>query len=102
MQFVRTVRLFWTFYRNFFLAAWLMTGCCLYIFWTHGFSVFSGIVWLKTATFVLTFLFINSYKQKEYYYYHNLGLSKTLLWVVTLTFDFLLFLFLITQTAKFR
>ena len=48
------------------------------------------------------FWFINSYKSKEYYYYWNLGISKTILWTTTLLFDFALFIFLIVQLYKFK
>jgi len=76
--------------------------CSLSIFWKYGFSVFSGLFWLKIATLGLTYYFINSYKNKEYYYYQNLGISKALLWAVTLTVDFALFVFLIIQTYKLK
>jgi hypothetical protein len=98
----KTIRLIWTFYKSFFFVSMVITTCCLSVFWKYGFSVFSGLFWLKTATLGLTYYFINSYKNKEYYYYQNLGISKVLLWVVTLTFDFALFIFLITQTYKFK
>jgi hypothetical protein len=80
----------------------VITTCSLTIFWKYGFSVFFGVLWLKVATLGLTYYFINSYKKKEYYYYQNLGVSKVLLWTVTLSFDFALFLFLIIQTYKFK
>jgi len=54
------------------------------------------------ASLGLTYYFINSYKNKEYYYYQNLGLSKALLWIAILTFDFALFIFLIVLIYKFK
>jgi len=80
----------------------VITACCIGIFWQHGFSVFDGLFWLKIATLGLTYYFINDYKNKEYYYYQNLGVSRILLWVVILSFDFALFIFLIIQTYKFK
>ncbi|NCI47893.1 hypothetical protein [Sediminibacterium soli] len=97
MKTVRTIRLIWTFYKSFLLLSLLMTACCLFIFRAYGFSVFIGIFWLKITTLAITYYFINGYKSKEYYYYRNLGVSRVLLWTVTLCFDFMLFLFLITQ-----
>ena len=73
-----------------------------YIVWKYGFSAFFGLFWLKIVTLGLTYYFINNYKSKEYYYYQNLGLSKVFLWAVTLSFDFSLFIFLITQIHKFK
>jgi len=60
------------------------------------------LFWFKAVTLGLTYYFINEYKSKEYYYYQNLGVSKSLLWAATLIFDFALFIFLITQVNKFR
>lgn len=80
----------------------VITTCCLSIFWAQGFSAFSGLFWLKVASMGLTCYFINSYKSKEYYYYQNLGISKRMLWAVTLTFDFVLFIFIIIQTYRFK
>lgn len=98
----KTIRLIWTFYRSFLFLSLLITSCCLSIFWEYGFSVFSVLFWLKIATLGLTYYFIDNYKNKEYYYYQNLGVSKILLWGVTLSFDFALFIFLIIQIYKFK
>ena len=102
MQTFKTIRLIWTFYRSFLFVSLIITGCCLSIFWKYGYSVFFGVFWLKIATLGLTYYFINSYKSKEYYYYRNLGISKALLWMIPLTFDFVFFIFLVIQTNKFR
>jgi hypothetical protein len=98
----KTIWLILTFYRSFFFVSLVIAACSLSIFWKYGFSVFFGLFWLKIATLGLTYYFINSYKSKEYYYFQNLGVSKVLLWALTLTFDFALFIFLIIQTYKFK
>jgi len=74
----------------------------LALFWKYGFSIFVVLFWFKIASLGLIFYFINNYKNKEYYYYQNLGVSKVLLWATTLAFDFALFIFLIIQTYKFK
>ena len=102
MQLLKTIRIIWTFYRSFLLATALITACCLELFWKYGFSIFVVLFWFKIATLGLIFYFINEYRQKEYYYYYNLGVSKGLLWATILVFDFALFIFLITQVNKFR
>ncbi|MEO5594225.1 MAG: hypothetical protein ABIR15_21580 [Chitinophagaceae bacterium] len=102
MQLRKTIRLIITFYKSFFLAASLITACCLVLFYEYGLSIFAVLFWLKAITLGITFYFINSYKNKEYYYYQNLGISKALLWTTTLIFDFALFIFLITQLYKFK
>ena len=95
MRPLKTIRLIWTFYRNFIFVSLLITATCLSILLKNGFIVFSQIFWFKIITLGLTFYFINNYKHKEFYYYQNLGVSKVLLWSVTLTLDFCLFIFLI-------
>jgi hypothetical protein len=82
--------------------SFLITATCLVLFWEYGFGVFSTLFWFKIGTLGLTFYFINNYKNKEYYYYQNLGVSKTLLWSTTLSFDFALFVFLIIQEYTFK
>ena len=62
------------------------------LFSEYGMSIFATLFWLKAATIGLTVFFISSYKNKEFYYYQNLGVSKLLLGVSTSLFDFLLWL----------
>ena len=102
MQPLKTLRLLWTFYKSFLAVSLCITACGLGIFWKYGHSVFVGVLWLKMATLALTFYFINSYKNKEYYYYLNLGISKPLLWSIPILFDVALFIVLLVQINKFR
>ena len=102
MRPVKTIRLIWTFYKNFLLASLVITACCLKLFWEYGFSIFAGLFWLKAATLALTYYFINQNRKKEYYYFQNLGVSKGLLWTTTLSFDFVLYIFLIILIYQFK
>ena len=102
MRTFKTVRLIYTFYKSFFLPSFIVSACCLFLFWEYGLGIFTILFWLKMATLLLTFYFINDYKKKEYYYYQNLRVSKALLWTTTLIFDLTIFLFLIIQIYKFR
>ncbi len=102
LKLFKTIRLIWIFYKSFLVLSLFINLCCISIFWNHGFSSFSVIFWLKMATLALTYYFINTYKNKEYYYYLNLGISKFLLWIVSLSFDFVLFISLIILTNTFR
>jgi hypothetical protein len=95
MRLYKTIRLTWTFYKNFLVLSIIITAFCLRAFWMYGFATFFGIFWGKLVTLGLTYYLLNLNKKNEYYYYRNLGISKTLLWAATLTFDFVLFLFLI-------
>ena len=100
MRTIKIARLIWTFYKSFLFSSIVITACCLELFQKYGFSIFVALFWLKIATLILTYNFINKSKKNEYYYYLNLGVTKLLLWVITLGFDFILFLVLIIQTHK--
>jgi len=102
MRLVKKIRLIVHFYKGFCLLSLLITAVCLVLFWEYGFSIFSMLLWLKAATLFLIFRFIKSYKAREFYYYHNLGVSKMVLWAVTLSFDLLVYLILLFQVNRFR
>src|SRR5947209_19533464 len=99
MQYVRKARLIWTFYRGFLFASLLVTACSLVLFFKFGFSFFS-VFWFKLTTQGIIFYFINGYRQKEYYYYLNAGISKRWLWAPILISDFFLFLSLLILIHK--
>lgn len=96
------LRLILTFYRSYFFASFLVTLAFSFLFWQYGYSIFSTLFWGKLVTLFIIYNFIRSYKNNEFYYYQNLGLSKKVLWVSTLTVDMLLYLFVIVQVNKFR
>lgn len=102
IQLVKTIRLLLTFYRNFLLLSVIITAFCLRAFWIYGFASFSGIFWCKVVSLGLTYYFININKKNEYYYYQNLGIGKVLLWVATISLDFILFLLLIMLIYRLK
>jgi hypothetical protein len=73
-----------------------------FLFWEYGFPIFSTLFWGKLVTLFIIYHFIRTYKNNEFYYYQNLGLSKKVLWATTLTFDMILYLLTIVQVNKFR
>lgn len=97
---LRTIRLLLTFYKSFFLLNAIITLVCLGLFWEYGLPIFGVLFWLKLSTMALVFYYIRSYKNKEFYYYQSLGLSRVFLWVSTLSFDLLLYLFLMVRVYK--
>ncbi len=99
MNVSKKVGLIWSFYRSFIFISMLITICCAVLYREYHFSIFSILCWLKIATTGVTFIFINSYKTNEYYYYQNLGVSKTLLWSGSILFDFSVFIGLIFITS---
>lgn len=102
MRSFKIIRLIWTFYKNFLFLSVIITALCLRAFWMYGFATFFGIFWGKLITLGLTYYLLNPNKKNEYYYYQNLGISKTILWTATLTFDFVLFLLLIFLAYQFK
>ncbi|ALJ00733.1 hypothetical protein DC20_19305 [Rufibacter tibetensis] len=94
MRFTKSVRLIWTFYTAFAAPSMVITLACLSLNIESGLRIYPIIFWFKVATLGVMFLSVNSYKRHEYFYYLNLGFSKVNLWTSTLSFDFLVFLFL--------
>lgn len=55
----------------------------------HGiFSFFPQSFWTKAITSILIIFFIMKYKNKQLYFYYNLGINKTSLWIWTLFIDY--------------
>ena len=98
--FFTRINIIWIFYRSFFLLSLIITASCLRAFWLFQFKVFFTFFWFKIITLAITYYFVDVYKRKEYYYYQNLGISKTKLWTVTLGVDFALFVLLIILVYK--
>lgn len=89
------LRLMFTFYKSFIIASGIITIACLNNLYLYGLRTLTAILIFKLMTLVLIILFINLYKKNEFYYYHNLGLSKLKLWLSTLGIDMALFVVLI-------
>jgi hypothetical protein len=87
-----TLRAMLSFYSSFAFAGILLTAACLGTLYTTGLAMFTLLFWLKVGTMWIIYYFVNNLKQKEYYYYDNLGISKTTLWIPALAFDFVVFL----------
>ena len=102
MQLRKGINIFFTFYSNFLLASVIITACCASIFWKYGMGSFTALFRFKIATLLLTCFFVNSHKKKEYWYYFNLGFSKTFLWAVSFAADMALFLLIIILIYTIR
>ncbi|MEI7662445.1 MAG: hypothetical protein WCK34_09615 [Bacteroidota bacterium] len=99
--FLRTIFIF---YRGFRIPALIVTLMC----WAGAFSAalgqlrehrpYYGIVmflppffWIKVVTDSLIMLFLLRIKANENYFYYNLGIGKSTLWITTFIIDLLLF-----------
>ena len=96
------IRLLLTFYKAFFLFSLLITIICTLLLYEYGLPILKVLLWLKAATLYLTFYFIRTYKEREFYYYRNLGIRDTVLWSLTLSFDSILFILFIILTYWLR
>jgi len=97
---LKKIKLLFTFYSSYMVAAMVITACCVYLIWkadTDKILILSILLWFKLITMALIYFFMNEYKKKEYFYYQNLGVTKLLLWTTTLSFD--LTVFLLTTVA---
>ncbi|MCF8369508.1 MAG: hypothetical protein K9G76_10735 [Bacteroidales bacterium] len=91
------LRIILTFYKSFAIASLLISAACGSILLSAGLKSFVAIFWFKVLTSFLVYLYINTYKSSELYYYHNLGFSKRKLWVSSLLIDFLVFISIISS-----
>lgn len=95
---MRHLRLILTFYKSFFVLSFIVTLACLYIVHVHGLKALASLLGLKLLTFGLIYLYITSYKRRDFFYYQNLGMPKKKLWFSSLTLDIILFLVLMIIT----
>ena len=89
---VKIIRSVNTFYKNFFILSFVITLICLAVIAKSQFSLFSYMFWFKLGTNGMIYYFISDYKYKEFYYFQNLGVSRTLLWTSTAVIDAMFFL----------
>lgn len=87
------LRSFLTFYSSFLTLSSLINVFCIAIIIKSDFNLFSLMFWFRAVVMTLIFYFNNDYKHKEFYYYQNLGVTKSFLWISTFTVDLMLFLF---------
>jgi hypothetical protein len=87
------------FYKSYFAVAFIVSAVCAYLFYHYGVEAIGALFWLKIMADMAIMFFINKYKNKEFYYYYNLGLSRTMLWAISLTADFILFSILILLSS---
>jgi hypothetical protein len=101
MNVLKKIDLIWNFYKNFIFLSLLITLICAFLLSKYHFIIFPILFWIKVATLGISYIFINSYKKHEYYYYRNLGLSKSFLWLSSIALDISIFILLMFITSKF-
>lgn len=88
------------FYKLTFLPSCIISLGCAYLFYVHGLSAFFLLFWFKIATSTILNLYIKKAKEKEFYYYHNLGLSKGTLFGWAFVYDMILFFVILITISK--
>lgn len=99
---LKTLRLLLTFYLSFFNATFIITLVCAFLFLRLGLGALQILICFKIITLGLVVMYINDYKRKDFFYYQNLGISKSFLWTYTLTFDFILFILLLILAISIK
>jgi hypothetical protein len=100
---MRTIKLITRFYRGIFVINFLITLSCVYlvlVFGQKAFEILMALFWYKVIAILLVFYTSVYYRQKELYYYQNLGVSKLRLCIATSAFDFLLWIVMVTLAFK--
>lgn len=97
----RSLRLLLTFYSSFFAATFVTSIACAAMFGYLGLPALTIIIWFKIATLGIVAYYISKYKQKEFLYYQNLGISKTFLWSGTMFLEFVVFMLLFILSGKY-
>jgi lipopolysaccharide export system ATP-binding protein len=100
VRLITTIRSVLTFYKSFFAASFLITLLCCLLFLEFGTGILLPLHWLKLSATAIIFFYIRTYKNKEFYYYQNLGLSKTFLWSLTMSLDLALYVLLLLLGVK--
>lgn len=101
-SFTKFLRLILTFYNTYSISSILISLISACIFLKTGISFFVAVFWFKLLSMGFIITYIDQYRQREYLYYRNLGLSKSALWTFSLTFDFILFVSLLIGVYQLR
>lgn len=99
---MKAIRSILTFYQSFAILSLIITGSCVVILYAQGSGTLTVLFWFKMITMGVIFYHINKYKNDEFYYYKNLGLSKLTLWFSSFGSDITLFIFLLALTLRWR
>jgi len=97
---MKKIRSIISFYSSFALASVIVNILSLSILIKWGIDTLTAIIWFKNITLAIILFHINSYKTNDFYYYKNLGISKTSLWIWTIILDYGLFILSIYLTMK--
>ena len=102
MEFYLNIRLLFTFYRYFLWVSVFINAACMLFLWRNGIEAYKMLFWLKLFSMGASVYLVNEYRKQEYFYFYNFGFSKRSLWIITLSFDLILFFGLMILAYQFR
>lgn len=95
MHFFNRLKIYYTFLRSFYFSGCGISVSCAWLFYIWGSDILTPVFYFKVFTAVVIFYMADRLKQKEYYYYYNLGISKLKLWAFYEFCDLLFFVLLL-------
>ena len=66
--------------------------CWVLFIYRHANSIPPEFYFFKSAIYFIVFIYLGAVREKQYHYYYNLHLSKSILWLSALFIDMTLFL----------
>lgn len=81
----------WQFYKTFAPVSWLLTFLCVQLLYTAGTETWGTAILLKLFSYFFIYIIVRYNRRKEMFFYYNLHLPATLLWLAGFSADFLFF-----------
>lgn len=81
----------WQFYKTFAPVSWLLTFLCVQLLYTAGTETWATAILLKLFSYFFIYIIVRYNRCKEMFFYYNLHLPATLLWLASFSADFLFF-----------
>lgn len=81
----------WQFYKTFAPVSWLLTFLCMQLQYTAGTETWGTAILLKLFSYFFIYIIVRYNRRKEMFFYYNLHLPATLLWLASFSADFLFF-----------
>lgn len=80
------------FYKKFGFGSNIINLTCCWLLLRLGIGSIYGLQFLKAATLIAIFLFIQNFRKDQFYFYYNLGVSQKKLWIGALLIDINIFI----------
>jgi hypothetical protein len=98
----RNIRILVAFYSYFWIPSVVINLLFAMAYLRDGYQAVIPAFWTKLLLNAITVYVTHTFRNKEFYYYRNLGFANTVLWTGAFIIDFLLFFFSIFILHFFR